>query len=955
MTTSSAPSANSRSIRRLLGLAVILGLAAASAAAWADGKGHGVEVLLVSPKLVEAQPGQVVSLSLRVTNTTEAAEGLIESLRLPKGWQSITPVAVLSLAPREAQVQLVAVTVPRAAGPGRYDLGYAVRDQRDYGIQDEDSTTVAVASLSRLSLLLEAKPDFVIAGEAYQVTVRVANRGNARAHVSLTVRSEQGCPATVSPAVVDLPAGGSEVAVVSVKTSAQERRPRQNALQVASTESEGGASGVSLTACVDIVPRVTAPVDLERRLPATVAVQIAGDGSHAGAQIEFSGSGALSSSRPDQLSFLLRGPDTGSAGIFGLRDEYRVGYSNPWLDATLGDQTCSLSALTDLSRYGRGVSLDARPGHGLEAGAYWLASRFETPSLTEEGGHVSCDVGPHLTARLNFLAANPVGGAAPRIWSAETTFRPLPDTTLAMEFGQSHVGTEGGIDDTAYRIVADTKLARTGLLSFSKTHAGPDYAGYYTDSDYTAAAATFPLTKRLAVRASFGQLAQNLERRPDRSTAPRESLDEIGADYTLSHHWYAAGEYDHFAHHDLLAVADEQYAEQSVKLSLGYNSGRASARCELRGGSQSGAAWAGRSAVIRSTLFATYRPSDALALSVSGSLGNGQAAPQSRLFDDSNSLALSLDWKLSRRTALSGSYLRCDQSGSGPGSQQLDFRATHTLANGTSWELRVLGSSPALEGNPGICYLVGYTVPFGIPLGARTDIGGLRGRVYDAEQPGRPGVGNVVLTVSGAAAVTDAAGRFAFPALAPGSYSVRVDQRSIGLTRVVSGKTPVLVEVKGGAVQEVSVGIVKAAALSGQVVVLPTPDGNGASPPAGGQTLRDQSGTYVVGGAGGTSPPTGAVGLPGTLVELTEGGDVRRTATDGAGRFAFTGLRPATWHLKVYDYNLPEFHRLDNPERDIALQGGETKEVTVSVLPRVRRIKMVGGADASLTDESGGR
>jgi len=964
MTTSSGLNANWRSGRRPLGLALGLCLAAASAQAWPAGKGHGVEVLLVSPQLIEAQPGHVLSLSLRVTNTTEAAEELTEALALPPGWQAITPLGILTLGPHETQVRLIALPVPRGAAAGQYPIAYSVRGKRDYAIEDEGSATVVVPSVGQLSLLIETKPDFVIAGEDYQVTVRVINRGNAEAHPQLQVRSEEGYPATIDPAQATLAPGASQVVSIRVKTNKQEKRPRQNVLQIRAVEPDGQAPPASLAVCVDVVPRVTRPVDPERRLPASLTVRTVGDGDHIGAQVEFSGSGPLDDTGSQQLAFLFRGPDTQSCGLFGLRDEYWVDYASPRFDVALGDRTYGLSTLTDSARYGRGLSLDVRPdgrgGHAPEIGAYYLHSRWETPGLSKGGAHVSYDFDSHVGLRLNFLAADHraiegLPSPAQRVWSAEATVRPTRNSTMAIECAGSHAEAPKGSADTAYRLTADTKVGPNGHISLSKTHAGPDFAGYYSDSDYTNIALAFPFTRRLTARAFLGRWAQNLDRRPERLTAPRESVYGTGIDYALSRRWYLAADYDRFAHHDLVAPPDRNYAEQSLKLSVGYSSRRASYRCELRTGDQSAPPTGQHVAVAGCGLVATYRPSDALAASLSGNLGNGRSAPYSRLLDESNSLGVSLDWKPSSACHLTASYLRYDHPLLGADSQQINVRATYAMRSGARWELGAFRGEPLARSGSAISYMLSYAIPIGVPLGKRTDVGRIRGRIYDAQQPDRRGLANVLLRVSGAVAVTDANGRFSFPALTPGKYSVSVDRRSIGLTRITEERLPLLVEVRGGAVQEVSIGVVPAASVSGSVVVMARPD-TSTSPAgiesAGSHTLRDATGTYIVGDPEQRESSAEPQGLPNVLVELTDGREVRRAVTDSRGGFIFDSLRPGDWHLMTYDANLPEYHFVDNAEMDFQLVGGQQETVTVKVLPKLRRIRMVDLGTASVAERT---
>jgi hypothetical protein len=66
-----------------------------------------------------------------------------------------------------------------------------------------------------------------------------------------------------------------------------------------------------------------------------------------------------------------------------------------------------------------------------------------------------------------------------------------------------------------------------------------------------------------------------------------------------------------------------------------------------------------------------------------------------------------------------------------------------------------------------------------------------------------------------------------------------------------------------------------------------------------------------------------------------------RQLTDPKGVFSFDDLRPGQWRVKVYDYDLPPYHYLEEEEFQIDLKPGEKKEITVRVLPRLRPIQII--------------
>jgi hypothetical protein len=133
------------------------------------------------------------------------------------------------------------------------------------------------------------------------------------------------------------------------------------------------------------------------------------------------------------------------------------------------------------------------------------------------------------------------------------------------------------------------------------------------------------------------------------------------------------------------------------------------------------------------------------------------------------------------------------------------------------------------------------------------NVGVISGRIYDAQDPEKAGIPNVVLVTNGATAVTDENGRFIFPALPPGVYPTRVNTSTIGLDRVPQITQPMLVDVKGGESASLDIGIIDAARVVGTVMVYPrNGNGNGNGYVNGngngnGSTVHDGENSFVVG------------------------------------------------------------------------------------------------------------
>ena len=967
----------------------------------AQAKGYGVEVRAVSPELQEARPGGIVSISLRVTNRTDGEEEFLESLRLPPNWRSLIPELGFVLPASGATTRIVAFQVPVGAAAGRYEISYSVRSQRDYAIHDEDTVEVNVLAVAKLALILESKPQWVIAGDEYQAKVRIINQGNAALEIQLAVESEKTYPASIAPTELTLPAGNSEVATVTVKTDAKESKPRFHAVQVQAraVNLDNGETVASLAIAVDIIPRVTKAVDLTHRVPATLTLRLNGEGSDAAGQVELRGRGYLDEEGTKSVEFLLRHPDCQAEGAYGLLEEYWLNYSRADLDVRVGDQAYGLSPLTEYFRYGRGLEVTSRSHQGrTEWLAYLLQGRWGS-SLREIGAYASILSTQRTTFKINLLsretdslAAQP--GTRDKLWSFETHMRPSNWADLRLEYARSDSDRDGGARDDASRIEWQGRGRRSSYYSFTKTHAGPDYRGYYNDSDYTTGSFIFPLGDRLRGHISLRRWEQNLDMREDRGSAPRESAQQVGLSYSLASKWQLSLDAERFRRRDALLPADFDYEERPLILAIDRSSDKYSLRFDVHSGKQQDFVTGQSRHVRHYNLLALYRPSPKQIFSLYGGVGDRDTLDGSYLLSNRDNVGLTVSLRPRENLRLDLAYLkygfRSDRA-----EDRKELLARYILPDGRSWSLRVRNTSHEVS-RSGTVYLLEYSIPLGIPVGRKRSIGVISGRVYDAQHPEKAGIPDVILTANGAIAVTDKRGRFIFPALAPGGYALRVDLGSIGLNRVPESKEQLLVNVKGGEVSSLDIAITDAARVAGTIMVYPrNGNGNGRANVNGngnGSIVHDGKGSFVVGDPGGANGngsgnryrngngtastadngresfvvgdpqganangnanrntnghgPTNEVlaepwGLRNVLVEISNGEEVIRTLTDYKGDFLFEGMHPGHWRLKVYDHNLPDYHYFEATETDLVLKPGASEHVLFRVFPRLRRIRIV--------------
>lgn len=904
-------------------------------AALAQAADRELDIRVISPELREVLPGHIISFSIQVTQTTGRDEVLEEGLVLPQGWQAVVPPAPFTLPSGARIVRILAVLVPADAPAGRYVIGYTMRSQRDYALQNRADLAVQVRPVRKLAFVIEEKPDSVIAGEGYRVRLRLLNQGNTPVQVTLSATGTPvGAVQKIEPSTAAIPAGESLPVVVTGVTGSHARQSFTQYVRVVAESDGASPQRATVTVGFDVIPLATVKGIEEDTFPTRLGIRLTGDEEHGGVQAIWEGAGALDEDGEHRMNFLLQGPNRQQDGIFGLRDEMRLNYYSPGVDIHMGDQSYGLSNLTDYYHYGRGIGANFRLHQGFGAGAYLMRERWESPRETVRGAYLSRDTG-FGRLKLNY-ARRSAATHEDHLWSAEvggplwkrTAARPY-DARLSVEIAGSSTNRAGAATDHAYRAELTGSYGTDTHYLLNVIHAGPDYMGYYRDSDYRTGTLLFPVSERVRGSLSYAQWRKNLRLDAGNSTAPEERLARLSFDYRLAGGYSASLGYSDFERRDLLQPGEGLIHERPFRFGLSRSAGTASWSVEYFIGNYRSASSATSREASGGRLHFAYRPSATHLFTLFGSWRSNSDG--SFLLGSNAQIGGSVLWRPMDALELAGWYTGNNLNDASRASHHGQLSARYRLPDDRAWELRVLTGAPA-SGKRTMDYLLSYSVPIGLPLPRKKTTGGISGTVYDARNPGHPGIPNVIVRLNGQAAVTDRHGRFAFTHLKPGPYHLTVDQGSISLNRITVQTMPMPITVTGGQTARVSIGVLSAARLDGLVMLRPANWRNAST---------DRSQPVVVGDPNRKDEPAVSRGLPNIVVELSNGTQILRRVTDSWGVFSFDRLQPGRWHLKVYGGNLPAYHRLETSEMDFELDSEEAAVATINVLPLARPIKML--------------
>jgi hypothetical protein len=172
--------------------------------------------------------------------------------------------------------------------------------------------------------------------------------------------------------------------------------------------------------------------------------------------------------------------------------------------------------------------------------------------------------------------------------------------------------------------------------------------------------------------------------------------------------------------------------------------------------------------------------------------------------------------------------------------------------------------------------------------------------------------------------LTDGAGRYRFPISTSRTEYLRVNQRSIGVSRVPQIPMPVAIQ-PGETDLRIDLPITPGAALSGSATRFGLP------------------GDRKVIGAKAPLQPVEQ--MRGVIVEARAEGRVFRTRTDERGRFTFINISPGVYTVRIVRASVPDQHRWESDRTVIELQPEDDRFVHFKLVPIRRRIRhMQGGA-----------
>ena len=909
---------------RLL-LAALAGLACAAGPPALGAQPTELVVTAADTAVRLLDPGVVSSAAFLIRNHARSPASLATRLELPEGWREITGAGSLELPSGARTLTIASFGVPTDARVGRYRVTLVV-GPRSGSVVDgaaggrpsaarQASITIHVRERRQLVIEVDSIPAYISADAPGQAVFIARNVGNAPTLVRARASGGAGLVAHVDSVPFALAPGEGRVLRVDVQGEASDVRAvgaRHLSMRIETGHVASAADTAvwaSIRRVITVLPPAADGGSMLHRLPTRLTVR--GASAAAGVQadgVTWSGSGPLREGGDLKLDFLARWSPEGVTR-FGERDEYRLTLRGAGYDVRLGDQLYALSPLTEPGRYAYGASAAATRG-AWTAGGYLNDDRWSGLEAGQKAGFLRFRPDARAELGLHYLRSE--GQYEGSAWSMRAQLVPSPLAQLDAEYA---LGGGAAGDGAAW----SASLAGEGpwlAYSVRVLHADTTYAGSRAGSDQRAASITLRPWDALRISATADRFDVTQGGYWPGSGARRQS--RLTLDVALAS--AVALEYRATSRDELWRELRFDAREQALRARVNGRFGWSRVGLWAEAGTVTDLVANEVSSFRQYNLDGTITPTSWA--SFSGAVGQRSGRTLYGALGHrttTGSLAASLYRRDGTRLALSAH----GQSQAGPWaatSGWVDLEAARALPRGhlLSARLRILASTAGVVTERSVARL-GYAIPLGAPVGRRRDMG--RFAVCVVEDETDRGVPGLVFRIAGTTVVTGSDGCVAPIAVLPGAQLLRLERVGAWLDWVPMAVVPPLVTIEGGRTTSLEVRLVRAARLSGRI-------------------RRHAAVVGSLPSAGAPGELADSAGAGGLVVTIEHDGEVRQGTTDGDGAFAFGGLLPGVWTVRVAG-PLPEHHVLERDSVDVALSPGGAESLFLRVLQRERRVRIV--------------
>jgi len=869
---------------------------------FAQALSQNIDVQLIKGLPSNLKPGSKNTVVIKILNNTNESISVNANLTAPDNWRSFYNKS-LQVNDNSANILPISILTPNTSNPGSYKLVLNLSNSDINYYKKLEINTLVLKNIDFEVKLINA-PKISIAGKDVQAYFSIYNKSNSQ--ISVHLSSTRGT--IIGSKIISLDIGETNIINVFSETDKYLTRNMKKTIDLSVSS---GPLKITETANINVLSSGKYKSDRFHRLPTKISAMYLyrsfGNSEYTGFQGNLYSSGNLGPSNKHYLEIKARGPDQFNNSILGLYDEYSINYTTKNIHLYIGDDSYSLTRLTEYGRYGSGV-LAKYADDKYELGFFYMKPRFFPKYKEELASFFSNRFDDKNSYGLTFLQKTPINADKPiNLYSARYTTNPLKYLQMDVEysFGKMNDNTGHG-----YSIELSNQTDKFHS-SIQLIDANKDFPGYYNNTRFLNGNLQYTMNKNFRIYANFHEDESNAQRDTLFGVSPYTKNISGGLSFTYRFQDYINVFLGQRERKDRMPLQKFHYNEFFARISLLNNLYNFHSTINNE--------FAETKNLITNTGGQSYKGSISLRYKLNRMMSFSSFLQYYNTYryssDRSQEIVLggeaSINYK--SNTQLSLSYQNAHNIEEYYRDRSLfEFRATKVFMKKNELEFlwakaikqKTVGKSDTYIG-------LKYTFNFGIPLKKIKNLGSLRGQVINK---GVGNIKNILLNLDGRMQITNEDGLFLFSNMPSGEYYLYIDNSSLEFNDITNVKMPLLVTIDPDQLTDIQIELTKAGSISGTVNL----------------DIQDEHSEKFI--------KDDSENQKNVIIEIAMDKEVHRDIIYLNNNFIFTGLRPGEWKLKVYHNSLGNNFIIKNSEMVINLAPGETEVANIDIIKKARRI-----------------
>ncbi|MCJ7802358.1 MAG: hypothetical protein MUP82_08400, partial [Candidatus Marinimicrobia bacterium] len=829
---------------------------------------QNIETKLIKGLPSNLSPGSSQTIVFRISNQNNYPISLNAKLSAPTNWRLFFNETV-TIQENSITILPIGMMIPLATQPGFYQIILELHNS-DKNYKKVINVDTRVLNRIDIEIKLVDAPKFSIAGRELSADFSIYNKSNIPCKILL-----QSSTCSINGAEnTTLDIGESKVINVICSTDPNLKVDTKQLIDL--SVSSGSFQNDDKT-YVTVVPAKSYSTDKYHRLPSKISAMYLYRNSNLteynGFQGEFYSRGSLDPENKHHLEISARGPDQFDNTTLGLYDEYYLNYNSTNFQFFIGDDTYSLTPLTEFGRYGTGI-LAGFKNKNYDLGLFYMEPRFFPDYKQEIAGYFNYNfdknsLGLAYLQKIIKDSNNPIN-----LYSALYTINPLESLSMDVEYSIGKSEEEIGQGFSVELINSTNKTATSG----SYIMAGKNFPGYYNNTSYLNGNFQWIIDKNLRLFTNFHQDESNAQRDTLYGVSPYSQYFTAGLAYSFRTQDYININIGKRERKDRMPLKKFHYSEDFLRVALvnNFRNVQTNISSEIAntinyltnsGGNSYKGSMSLRYRPIASVMigsffhyYDTYRYSEnSLQEFIYGAETSYNINSQTRLsvsFQNSHNI----EEYYHDRSLIDIRFATFIHQ-----NHEINFNWSESLKQ------KQIDNRDRFIG-------LKYTFHFGIPLKKTKELGSLHGQLINK---GVKDIGNVILNLGGRIQASNEDGLFIFPDVIPGDYYLYIDPYSMEFTDIPNVKIPMTVSIKPDSTTDIQIELTKACAIFGSVLL----------------DFEDIFSERL-------TQNEDNVNQKNVIIELQLDDEFHRTVVNLNDKFIFTGLRPGAWKLKVYHNSL---------------------------------------------------